>query len=69
MAEVSAVRAPEAAKYLGLSASTLAKLRMSGDGPTFAKLGRRVVVYRLADLDEWVTRSRRKSTLEPNHAA
>ena len=50
MAEVSAVRAPDAAKYLGLSASTLAKLRMTGDGPAFSKLGRRVVVYRLVDL-------------------
>lgn len=64
MAEVSAVRAPDAAKYLGLSASTLAKLRMSGDGPVFAKLGRRAVVYRLSDLDDWLKRNRRKSTLD-----
>ena len=69
MAEVSAVRAPDAAKYVGLSVSTLAKLRMAGQGPTFAKLGRRVVVYRLDDLDDWLTRSRRKSTLDPKHGA
>jgi predicted DNA-binding transcriptional regulator AlpA len=68
MAEVSAVRAPDAARYLGLSVSTLAKLRMGRDGPTFAKLGRRVVVYRLADLDHWVESNRRKSTLKPHPA-
>ena len=62
MSTICAVRAPDAAKYLGLSTSTLAKLRMSGIGPTFAKLGRRVVVYRLADLDDWLARNRRKST-------
>ena len=32
----------EAAQYLGLSASTLNKLRVFGGGPTFLKLGRRV---------------------------
>lgn len=57
----SVMRAPEAAAYLGLSASTLAKLRLSGRGPTFCKLGRRVV-YRQADLDAYLEASRRNST-------
>jgi predicted DNA-binding transcriptional regulator AlpA len=43
----------EAAKFVGLSESTLAKLRLNGNGPTYCKLGRRVV-YRLADLEEWL---------------
>jgi hypothetical protein len=48
-AEHHKVSAPEAAKYLGLSASTLSKLRVFGGGPKFHKLGRRVV-YDTRDL-------------------
>lgn len=47
------VTAKVAARYVGLSESTLAKLRLNGNGPTYCKLGRRVV-YRPADLDEWL---------------
>ena len=43
----------EAAKVLGLAPSTLAKLRLNGNGPTYCKLGRRVV-YRRADLEQWL---------------
>jgi predicted DNA-binding transcriptional regulator AlpA len=43
----------EAARLLGLSHSTLAKLRLSGNGPLYCKLGRRVV-YRLEDLKAWL---------------
>ena len=43
----------EAARIVGLSESTLAKLRLNGNGPVYCKLGRRVV-YRLVDLDEWL---------------
>jgi predicted DNA-binding transcriptional regulator AlpA len=38
---------------LGLATSTLAKLRLKGNGPTYCKLGRRVV-YRRADLEQWL---------------
>jgi Helix-turn-helix domain len=38
--------AGEAAKVLGLAPSTLAKLRLSGNGPVYCKLGRRVVYRR-----------------------
>jgi len=55
--------APEAADRLNLSASTLAKLRLSGEGPTFSKLGRRVV-YREEDLRDWVAAKRFRSTAE-----
>jgi excisionase family DNA binding protein len=43
----------EAAMRLTLSERTLERWRVSGDGPPFAKLGRRVL-YRQSDLDEWI---------------
>jgi predicted DNA-binding transcriptional regulator AlpA len=45
--------ADEAAKFLGLAISTLAKSRLSGNGPVYCKLGRRVV-YRREDLEAWL---------------
>ncbi len=56
------LRPPAAAEYLGLSASTLAKMRLRGDGPIFYKAGSRVVVYDLADLESWLTARKRSST-------
>lgn len=56
------LRAPEAARYVGLSASTLAKMRLRGDGPAYAKAGPRVVVYALQDLDAWLAGRKRCST-------
>jgi predicted DNA-binding transcriptional regulator AlpA len=53
--------ANEAARFLGLSQSTLAKLRVSGGGPVFCKLGRRVL-YRRVDLDDYLSSRRRRST-------
>lgn len=53
----------QAAALLGLSTSTLAKLRLTGDGPPYSKLGRRVV-YRRQDLDDWVAANRCHSTSE-----
>ena len=47
------VTARVAARYVGLSESTLAKLRLNGNGPLYCKLGRRVV-YRPTDLDQWL---------------
>ena len=43
----------QSAKMLGLATSTLAKLRLNGNGPTYCKLGRRVV-YRRVDLERWL---------------
>ena len=57
------LRPPEAAKYLGLAESTLAKLRMGRDGPVFHKLGR-AVVYDRDDLDAWLVAHR----IEPEAA-
>ncbi len=42
-----------AARHLGLSASTLNKMRMEGRGPRYLKIGSRVF-YRLTDLDAYI---------------
>ena len=60
------VSAPEAAQYLGISASTLSKLRVFGGGPKFHKLGRRVV-YDTRDLDGWFEARQRSSTSDTGH--
>ncbi len=44
---------PQSAKFLTLSPRTLEKWRLTGGGPPFRRLGRRIV-YRLADLRAWV---------------
>ena len=54
----------EAAKRLGLSASTLNKLRLTGGGPRFATLGR-AIRYRVSDLDAWVAARLRENTSQP----
>jgi hypothetical protein len=57
----AAVPTSDAARILNLSQSTLAKLRLSGKGPAYYKLGRRVV-YRQEDLAAWLGENRRLST-------
>lgn len=42
------LNATEAAAFLGLALSTLAKLRCLGGGPRFLKLGRKVCYHRSA---------------------
>ena len=52
---------PEAAAYVGESVSMLNKRRLTGDGPPFLKISRRVV-YDTSDLDLWLASKRRVST-------
>lgn len=59
------LRTPEAARFLGLSERTLEKHRVYGTGPTFSKLGGRVI-YKLDDLRAWVEVGARRSTNDPN---
>ena len=54
----------EAARFLGLSARTLEKHRTYGTGPTYRKLGGRVV-YAPEDLKAWVDRGAKRSTSDP----
>ena len=46
-------RVQGAADYCGLSKSYLDKLRITGGGPVFFRLGR-AIVYNDRDLDEWM---------------
>lgn len=55
------LRTEDASNYTGLSASTLTKLRLTGGGPEYIKLGK-TVVYDPADLDAWLSSKRRRST-------
>lgn len=55
------LRTPEAARFLGLSGRTLEKHRTYGTGPTYRKIGGRVV-YALLDLQSWADRGARSST-------
>jgi hypothetical protein len=50
-----------AGEFLGVSSHTLAKKRMTGDGPRFIKFGG-AVRYDLKDLQDFVARSVRHST-------
>jgi hypothetical protein len=54
----------EAALRLRLSERTLERWRVSGDGPSYIKLGRRVA-YRECDLIEFVASRVRQSTSAP----
>lgn len=56
------LRPREAAQYLGLAYSTLAKWRVTGDGPRFSVLGR-AISYNIEDLDDWVKGRCRSSTI------
>ncbi|QCB53036.1 DNA-binding protein [Sphingopyxis sp. PAMC25046] len=58
------VTTPEAAIHLGLSPRTLEKHRCYGTGPTYRKLGGRVV-YAIDDLDAWAELGTRQSTSDP----
>lgn len=55
------LRTPDAATYCNCSESKLEKMRVSGDGPVFIKLGR-TVVYDVSDLAKWLASNRRTST-------
>ena len=61
------LRTTAAASYIGLRKSTMEKLRLTGGGAVFSKLGR-TVVYSRADLDAWVASRRRQSTSDTGQA-
>jgi hypothetical protein len=52
-----------AANFTGLAVATLAKLRCTGGGPAYLKLGRKVV-YRSGDLVDWLSIRRVHNTAE-----
>jgi DNA-binding transcriptional MerR regulator len=55
----------EAARILGVSARTLERWRMEGQGPAFLKIGSYRVTYDIEDLDAFKRAARRTSTSDP----
>lgn len=55
---------PQAGRFLNLSSRTLEKHRTFGTGPTYRKIGGRVV-YTIEDLNAWSARGARCSTTDP----
>ncbi|WP_174300469.1 helix-turn-helix domain-containing protein [Caulobacter sp. S45] len=53
----------ETAAFLRIGKSTLAKMRLTGSGPTYCKQGRKVV-YRRDDVLVWLEGRRHRSTSE-----
>jgi Helix-turn-helix domain len=53
----------ETAEILNVSESWLNKARLTGDGPIFIKIGRRVV-YNANDLSAWLSNRKFVSTLQ-----
>ncbi len=51
----------ECSRSLGVSTSTLARWRVTGEGPTFHKIGRRVM-YQVVEVEGWVQRHAFSST-------
>ena len=62
------LRTAEAAEYTTVSESTLTKLRLTGGGPIFIKVGKSVL-YDVSDLDAWLASHRRRSTSSNAEAA
>lgn len=59
---------PRAAELLGVSRQRLEKLRITGFGPKFVKVGR-LVRYRRSDLDEWLRSRERRNTYQSGEGA
>lgn len=57
----SLISSAEAEEFLALPKNTLAKMRVSGDGPAFHKIGKRVR-YRMSDLEVWLNARRYVNT-------
>jgi predicted DNA-binding transcriptional regulator AlpA len=55
------LKAVEAAQYLRVSRSTLAKWRMKGTGPACHHCGPRIVYYFRDEIDSWLAECDRRS--------
>lgn len=47
----------QVAKALHTTEASLAQMRYRGDGPIFVRAGKRRVLYRWSDVEQWVERS------------
>ena len=57
----------QAARILGLSAKTLSRYRVTGEGPAFHRFGNRIRYLR-DDLKDWWVKRRRTSTVDDGSA-
>ena len=48
------LRPREAAQFLRIALSTLAKMRKQNDGPNYSRIGHRVILYDLQELEGWL---------------
>lgn len=70
-----ALRTTQAARYLGISASLLRKMRLRGPddrqgrGPAFIRLSPALIVYEIRDLDSWLDRHERSNEMPTTAAA
>ena len=55
----------QVAKLTGRAVTTLQKDRVDGTGCAFVKLGKRMVRYRIEDVQEWIASNLRRSTSDP----
>ena len=60
-------RTAPAAEHCNSTKSTFEKLRVTGGGPPFIKMGK-TVVYDVTDLDAWMAERRFRSTAEADAA-
>jgi hypothetical protein len=51
----------QAEAYTGISSRSLERLRLTGGGPVYSKVGR-LIRYNSVDLEDWMRRDRRNST-------
>ena len=58
------MRPEAAAAYIGVSPSTLAKMRLRGTGPAYSKLSPKLVLYDPDVCDAYLVERRRLSTSE-----
>lgn len=49
-----------ASQYLNVSGSTLIRWRAKGIGPAYIKLSRKLIRYKLEDLDAYISEHRRR---------
>lgn len=49
----------QAAAVIGVSVTTLKRMRYAGFGPVYAKVGARTYRYRAADIEDWLRDRRR----------
>ena len=48
------MRPRDAARFIGIAVSTLARMRTRGKGPPFSKPGSRIVIYDRMHIEQWL---------------